>query len=149
MTVRVIDLPGHTHCSVGFFLEEHKLLLGTETLGGYFGQGNYCPSFLVSYEKTLESFDRAAELNPEHVMIPHYGVVHGEDVKNYLKDSKAATVATAEKVIEIFRNGGTEEDALSHFRYVVYNETIASVYPLDAFMLNSGIMVKLIQKELL
>ena len=38
---RVIALPGHTKCSVGYYLEENNLLLGVETLGVYFGNNTY------------------------------------------------------------------------------------------------------------
>ena len=39
----VIALPGHTKCSMGFYLRDHTLLLGSETLGVYFGNGTYLP----------------------------------------------------------------------------------------------------------
>ena len=52
MTFTVIGLPGHTRCSVGFYLAENKMLLGSETLGVYGGDGIVVPSCLVGYQMT-------------------------------------------------------------------------------------------------
>lgn len=73
----VVSLPGHTKCSIGFWLEEQRLLLGTETLGVYFGNGTCLPSFLVGYEMTLQSFRKAKALEAEQLLVPHYGLLRG------------------------------------------------------------------------
>lgn len=44
---RVLELPGHTKCSVGFYCPEEKLLLSSETLGVYDGRDRIVPAFLV------------------------------------------------------------------------------------------------------
>ena len=56
---------------------------------------------------------------------------------------------TAEHVVEIFENGGTSEDALKFFEANFYTDVIRPTYPIDAFLLNTSIMIELIKKELL
>ncbi len=145
---RVIELPGHTKCSVGFYLEEQKLLLGTETLGVYFGNGIYLPSYLVGYQMTMDSFRKVKNLEIEHILLPHYGVVHQNEARQYLKCSELVAVDTAQTILHMLRSGKTKEEILSHFTETVYTEQVRPTYPIDAFLLNTGIMVELIRKEL-
>ena len=148
MKFRVIGLPGHTKCSVGFYMEENRLLLGTETLGVYLGDGVYLPSYLVGYQMMLDSFAKARALDVESLLIPHYGVVSGEAARAFLDGSERAARATAQKICEIFASGGTKEDAFAWFKETIYIESVRLAYPIEAFKLNTGILIDLVYREL-
>ena len=148
MTFRVISLPGHTKCSIGFYHAESGLLLGTETLGVYFGGGAYLPSYLVGYRMTLDSFAGIKELDVRRLLIPHYGAVEQAEARAFLDGSERAAVDTAERIKEIFRSGGSKEDAFAYFRERFYIPRIRPTYPIDAFNLNTSILISLIEKEL-
>ena len=149
MNFKVINLPGHTKCSVGFYLEENKLLLNSETLGVYFGNETILPICLVGYGMSLDSFKRAKELDIENMLVPHYGLLNKEETVFFLENSEKVLRKTAEHVVEIFENGGTSEDALKFFEENFYTDVIRPTYPIDAFLLNTSIMIELIKKELL
>ena len=57
----VLALPGHTKCSVGFYLNDNKLLIGCETLGLYTGDNDVMPCFLVGYEMAKSSIKRVID----------------------------------------------------------------------------------------
>ena len=59
MEFTAVELPGHTKCSVGYYLAENQLLLASESLGVYIGDGVYLSSFLVGYQMTLDSIRKA------------------------------------------------------------------------------------------
>lgn len=145
----VIGLPGHTKCSIGFYLEENRLLLGTETLGVYVGKEPYLPSYLVGYELTLSSFRKVKALDIESILIPHYGIVSGEEAQRYLAQSERAAVETADIIKTSLQSGQSHEEILKLLTGRFYQEHVAPVYPLDAFELNTGIMIRLIEAELL
>ena len=148
MTFRVIALPGHTKCSVGFYDAQSRLLLGTETLGVYFGQDTYLPNFLVGYQMSLDSFARDRELDVQSVLIPHYGRVDGDEARAYLAGAEKATIDTAMSIREILAAGGSKEDAFAYFKERFYTERIRPAYPIDAFNLNTSILIDRIEKEL-
>ena len=148
MTFRVISLPGHTKCSIGFYMEEEGLLLGTETLGVYLGEGAYLPSYLVGYQMTMDSFARAQALDVRRLLIPHYGEMAGEEAQAYLRDSKKAAMDAAQRIREIFISGGSKEEAFAYFRETFYTECVRPTYPIEAFKLNTSILIDLIQREL-
>ena len=149
MTFEVVGLPGHTKCSVGFYMKENRLLLGTETLGVYLGDSVYLPSYLVGYQMTLNSFAKAATLDFDSLLIPHYGVVSGEAARTFLCSSERTARNTAEKICEIFARGGTKEDAFAWFKETIYVEKVRPADPIEAFNLNTSILIDLIHRELI
>jgi glyoxylase-like metal-dependent hydrolase (beta-lactamase superfamily II) len=73
MVFTAVDLPGHTRCSVAFYLESEKLLLSCESLGVFDGNSRVVPSFLVGYQMSLDSIIKAQALDVENAVAPHFG----------------------------------------------------------------------------
>ncbi len=148
MSFVAINLPGHTRCSVGYYLKSEKLLLSTESLGVYVGEGQVIPSYLVGYEMTLDSIKRTKELNIDKILVPHYGVLEKNEAREYLNTAYESAVTTAEEIVGIFKSGGTKEDAVNHFVQKFYKGKVKEIYPYDAMILNTNITVSLLEKEL-
>ncbi|MBO5926190.1 MAG: MBL fold metallo-hydrolase [Clostridia bacterium] len=149
MTFTVIALPGHTKCSVGFLLNENKMLLGSETLGVYTGTEKVLPSYLIGYQITLDSIEKVNGLGVKTALVPHFGLLSEEKTQEYLKNGKINAIKTAEEIVKILKSGGTDEDAVLHFMNKYYSGYAKEVYPIDAITLNTNIMVNLIKRELL
>jgi len=145
----VIALPGHTKCSVGYYLESEKLLLSSETIGVYDGEDIIIPSYLIGYETTLRSIEKAEKLAPENILLPHHGLLDREKTVFYLSNAKRSAAETAEEIKNILVSGGTKEDAFRFFKDKFYREHIKAIYPEDAMELNTSIMINLIEKELI
>lgn len=149
MVFTAVNLPGHTRCSVGFYLKKEKLFLGCETLGVFDGECEVVPSYLVGYKMSLDSVEKAKTLDIENILVPHYGLLTKEQTVTYLEKSYESTVETAEAIVDILRSGGTKEDAMEYFKNRFYHGSVKVTYPVDAMELNTGIMINLIEKELL
>ena len=149
MTFRVIALPGHTKCSVAYYLEEAKLLLSTETIGVFDGESTVVPSYLVGYDMTLKSIERARTIDIDKMLVPHMGVIDRDTAAFYLDEAKRSAEDTCREIITLLKNGKTHDDAVEYFKNKFYHGKIAEAYPIDAMMLNTNIMVSLIEKELM
>ena len=149
MVFRAVDLPGHTKCSVGYYLESEKLLLGTETLGVFDGGEIVYPSYLVGYQMALDSISKAESMDIENIVSPHYGLLPSGMTKKYLELCRKNAVQVAEAVVDILKNGGTHEEAEKYYRDTYYHGNVTIVYPEDAMALNTKIMVNLLERELL
>lgn len=147
LTFSVVALPGHTKCSVGYWLPEQKLLLSTETLGVYFGEGICLPSCLVGYQLALDSFRKAAQLDIKQLLLPHYGLLKDRSAPAYLEIAKRATRQTAEDIRRRLLSGRSREEIIAGLEAETYTDTVALTYPIDAFRLNTGIMIDLIRRE--
>ena len=148
MTFSVIALPGHTKDSIAFYLQEKKLLLGSETLGGYFGNDTYLPFFLVGYQMSLDAFEKVKKMDIDYMLLPHYGVVDKAETQRFLKNAEWTFRDTAEKIVTLYEAGKTEEDALAYYKERFYKDNVIPTYPVNAFLLNTSIMIALIKKEL-
>lgn len=144
----VVELPGHTKCSVGYYLPSEKLLLCSETLGVYDGGEIVFPSYLVGYHMALDSIAKVERLDIDNIILPHYGLLDREKTAFYLSLCRKSAVETAEGIMNILQNGGTYADGIRYFRKKFYHGNVPSIYPEDAMELNTEIMVKLLEKEM-
>lgn len=148
LEVEVLHLPGHTKCSVGFYCRDKKFLMGTESLG-VFGTGNVVmPSYLVGYKMVIDSIKRVTELPLEHILVPHWGVLSGDECRHYLKNAMDNAVNTANLILKGYKSGKNDSELVDDLRNLYYKDYIADIYPIKAFELNSKITVSLIKKEL-
>ena len=149
MEFTAVALPGHTKCSIGYYLKENKLLLGSETLGVYGGEGIVIPSYLVGVDMALRSIEKAESLDIETILCPHYGLLNREQTKTYLSLCRKNAIEVAEKIKEIIESGQSDEVAVKYFMDTYYHGYIKEIYPIDAITLNTNIMVRLVKRELL
>ena len=148
MRFTAVELPGHTKCSVGYYLAENRLLLASESLGVYIGSGVYLPSFLVGYQMTLDSIRKAGGMDIDQMLIPHYGVVSGEEAGDYLSNGEQTARRTAQMILEQLKDGKGTEEILEYLTEVLYTDQVKPAYPYAAFRMNTEIMIRLVQREL-
>lgn len=148
MTFTVINLPGHTKCSIGFYLNEKKFLLGSETIGVYFGGDSFLPFYLVGYKMTLDSFAKVKQLELDSMLLPHHGVIDKEQTPIFIEKFEKCVVDIAEKIKSILESGGSTQDVLDYYEKTYYTDNVKPTYPIDAFHLNTSIMIELVKKEL-
>ena len=148
MRFAAVELPGHTKCSVGYYLAENRLLLASETLGVYCGAGIYLPSFLVGYQMSLDSIRKAQELEIDQLLIPHYGVVSGGEARDYMENGLRTAQQSAQMILEQLTHGKTTEEILAYMTDLLYTEQVKVGYPYAAFRMNSEIMINQVRKEL-
>lgn len=149
LTFEVLNLPGHTKCSVGYYCKEKKLLLSSETLGVYDGNWNIFPSYLVGYQMSLDAIDRVSKYDIEYLLSPHMGILSAEETKFFLSNMRNASVSMAEAVVQMVKAGKTTEDVIDYFKELFWNGSTKELYPLAALRMNVTIMTNLIKKEVM
>lgn len=142
-----INLPGHTKCSIGYYCPEKKLLLSCETIGVFNGSNDVVPSYLVGYEMTISSIEKAQKLDIKNILVPHFGLLDKEETEFYLKKAKESAVSTASEIVDMLKEGKDKEDIIQFFKDKFYYGYIKKIYPIDAMELNTGIMIDLLKRE--
>ena len=148
MEFTVVALPGHTKCSVGFYLASEKLLIACETLGVYDGDKTIMPSYLVGVQMALDSIEKAKKLDIAYILAPHFGILNAEQSAFYFENMEKSARETAEELVDILKNGSKEE-AFAHYEKKFYHGKIKEGYPRGAMELNAGIIIGLIEREFL
>ena len=147
-TFTVLHLPGHTRCSVGYWCEEYRLLLASETLGVPASEDVISPTYLVGYQMTLDSIDRVAALSPEHIVVPHNGCVIGKDAcADFLTKARHWAVEAHDRIHAAHGAGETDAACIEILRRLFYTPKTALVQPVKAFELNASYMIPMLLKE--
>lgn len=149
LTFKAIHLPGHTKCSFGYYLEQNKLLLGSETIGVFAGHFPVVPSYLIGYDITMQSIGKLKNLDIKNILAPHFGILDEETTQKYLIDSEKSARDTAKGILDILKKGGDIAQVIAYFKEKFYHGYVKEIYPVDAMELNTSIMADLIKKELL
>ena len=147
ITFRVLNLPGHTRCSVAYYCEEQELLLSCETLGVYNGESKITPSVLVGCDCTLESIKRVSELKIKNILAPHVGLLSEEKTRFFLENMKPATENAIKLIADCIKEGLSNEAIFEIYSETYRNDFNDEAYPIDAARLNTHIMTELIRKE--
>ena len=148
MRFEAVELPGHTKCSVGYYLAENQLLLATETLGVYCGEGTFLPSFLVGCQMSLDSIQKAAKLKLQQMLFPHYGIISGQELQDCLVMGQQCIHQVCRLILELLTSGKTTEEILEYLTELFYTDRVKPIYPYDAYRMNTEIMINLVRKEL-
>ena len=108
-TMKFIDAPGHSPCSLAVHLPERDALLVSDSLGFYLGPGNNFPIFFYNYHSYLDTIWRLYRLGASTVAAAHEYIFSGKDaVDCFTVAAEAAGMFRG--FVESFR--GSEEEAV-------------------------------------
>ena len=147
MHLNVLELPGHTRCSIGFYAEAEKLLLGCETLGVPIGPRLVMPCCLVSYGDSLRALERVAKLDIQSLLLPHTGLLQGDACRQFLTDSRYWLEEAHRRIREANAAGKSEADLIQLFKDLFYTELARQKQPEKAFDLNASYTIPLMLNE--
>ncbi len=145
--VEVVLLPGHTRDSVAYYFKDEKMLLGTETLGMYVKDGLVMPSFLVGYKMSLDSITKAKSFNLNYYVIPHWGLLEGDDISLFLDESYKSHIYGRDLIVNAFNEGKTMNEIVKAFENEFYTPDVRIMYPPAAFVENVTIQIPLVLRE--
>ncbi len=148
MDFRVLNMPGHTKCSVAFYCEQLSLLLSCETTGVYDGDKAILPSYLVSYKCSLDAIDRMNSLKIERLVAPHLGLLDEGQTQFFLSNARRCAEEACDFFAERLRSGKTDQEIVEDFKQKYYRGYVREIYPIPAMTLNTTIMAGLIRREL-
>lgn len=149
MKFEVLDLPGHTKCSIGFYSRENGFFLSSETLGVYDGKSVILPSYLVSYSSSIKSIDKVSKLKIKNILMPHLGMLNQEQTDFFLNNMKSDSEKIAQDILKSILLGKTNNEIVDKFKQKYWHDYIKEIYPEAALELNTNIMIELIRNELM
>jgi glyoxylase-like metal-dependent hydrolase (beta-lactamase superfamily II) len=141
VSIRVMETPGHTKCSVSYYFPEDDLLILSETTGVKTEEGSVIPAFIVSYKAALDAIARAEETAPRRILIPHSGAAEGADVTDYLKDVRDATQTAIDLVLTEHRRGKSLEEIFTVYMAEFHMGPGREYQPEEAFAINTRAMI--------
>ena len=146
-TVQVIGLPGHTRDCVGYYLKEKQILFAPETLGVPGNDDTVVPSYLVGYQMTLDSIEKAGRLPLRELFAPHAGMLYDEAIPQFFQQALKGCRVARDMILHAHGRGATLDEQVEGFRQRFYPTCAPGLYPEKAFQTNVRIQIPLILKE--
>ncbi|GMO57830.1 MAG: MBL fold metallo-hydrolase [Treponemataceae bacterium] len=148
VTVRVIAMPGHTRCCLGYYFEEIDLLVTTETSGVYIF-GKFYPTYVISYKQSLAAIEKIEEISPAYILSPHYGVIKGDEAKRYAGNARITAQESAQFILTRHNEGKSEDEILEDYTDRYYNRDLkdTGIQSEEAFLINSKVMITRVIEE--
>jgi glyoxylase-like metal-dependent hydrolase (beta-lactamase superfamily II) len=145
--LEVVEAPGHTTCSIAFYVPEEKMLISCETMGVYAGEDLVAPCFLVGCEMSLDFIKRTQKMDIDKILVPHYGIMTGEQCHTFLTNALISNENLYNLIVEDHRKGKTIDEIIEHYKSIFYNDEAKKIQPLQAFELNASYLVPMVIKE--
>jgi glyoxylase-like metal-dependent hydrolase (beta-lactamase superfamily II) len=73
--IQVLETPGHTTCSLSYYILPEKILLASESTGILIEPELVHTAILKSYRDSLASGEKMKNLQANTIILPHYGVL--------------------------------------------------------------------------
>jgi glyoxylase-like metal-dependent hydrolase (beta-lactamase superfamily II) len=140
--IRVVATPGHTRDSLSFYIPDLELLLPGEAMGVPDLKGRILPEFLRSYPEYEESLKKLLELPVSILGLPHYGVLVGEEVRDYFSRVLSETQSFRDQILSALKKNGWEiSRALMELDSALYDPQ-AIAQPRKPFLINLEAMIR-------
>ena len=147
LTVRAIWAPGHTKCSIAFYIPEQHLLFPSETPGlpaaGY--DTTIEPNFLTSYVSAMDSIRKLRKLDVRAVIPAHNPYQDGIPAQTFLSRAAAFTELSRDFILGMHINGMSQEEILKVYSSV-YSRQIGN-QPMKAFLVNAEAAIRTVIRE--
>ena len=148
LKLRVVEMPGHTKCSIGFAEDSEKLLVGCETLGVCVPpEGDVVPCFLVSYKDSIAALQRALEFAPEHLILTPFGLMGKEKAVTVLRTALKRAEELKDFIVSGHTAGKKQNAIVDELKARMYTKEYSGFQPEGAFMINTEHMVAMVIRE--
>jgi glyoxylase-like metal-dependent hydrolase (beta-lactamase superfamily II) len=105
VSIQILEVPGHSSCSIAAYVPDEKALFASDSLGVHYPQFIFAAgnSNFDLYEKSLR---RLAGLEVEAVLLEHFGAALGAEARSLLPKSVKAAEEARTEIERTFRRTG-------------------------------------------
>jgi len=121
LTVRVLETPGHSSCSLSVYCPEIKALFPSDG-GGIPFEDIIAPAGNSDYTKYQQSLEKLSALPVDIFCADHYGYVTGEEANAYIRNSMKSAKKHRAQMEAIYRRTGSVEETVQEIVEGVYKE---------------------------
>lgn len=142
MTFQVLETPGHTDCSISYYLLEKGILFLSETMGCLTPDGDIMLAMLKGYGQTVRSIEKGRQLMPDCIIAPHYGKVSDSLIKNYWNSVKEKADEYRTFILDRYQSGLSEDMIYEAYKSEYWHNITKNQQPLEAFEINGRLIIK-------
>jgi glyoxylase-like metal-dependent hydrolase (beta-lactamase superfamily II) len=147
--LKVFETPGHTRCSLSYYLLPDKIMFPGDTIGVVEKNGSIKPLFLSSYKSYIDSLNKLKAQAIEVMCFAHNRVIRGEERIERFLEKAVQSARNLKKLILDKLNSSHQYNHESLAREILDEQfTLPTVMgPEEALMINVIAMIKVIIRE--
>ena len=144
--LEVMNVPGHSSCSLAVYMPEEKALFASDAGGIPFGD-NVFTAANSNFDQYMVSLDKMSGYDVDIHLAEHYGARTGTDGREFLKKAKASAIETR-KILEA-SYARTRDIALStgEITHMLMADSPVDFFPQEVIALVVGQMLAYIAKQ--
>jgi glyoxylase-like metal-dependent hydrolase (beta-lactamase superfamily II) len=147
LTMRVLEVPGHSSCSIAVYVPGLKALFASDAGGIPFGNTVFTAanSNFDQYQQSLEKMSRC---DVEVHCAEHYGAYTGEEGRSFMKRSIESARETRAMLEESYRRWGDLKRSVEEITSLVVESAPDYFLPREVIAMVVGQMMGFIEKKM-
>jgi len=141
------ETPGHTSCSMSFFLRPNDILLASESTGILLEPGIVHTAILKSHKASLASGEKMRDLNPKVIVLPHYGVLPSHVNQLYWDWFFNSSREKMDFIKKMDQDGLSREEMLERYIEKYWDDNREQEQPKEAFLVNARSIITVLLEE--
>lgn len=146
LSLKILDVPGHSSCSIAAYLPEDKALFASDAAGIPAGDRIFTAAN-SNFDLYQQSLEKLAALDIHVLLAEHQGAVVGNDARSYIQRSIDAAARVRKWVENSFQNTRDEKQSTEAMTDFLMKEYALDFLPRDIFTIVVGQMVHFIAKQ--
>lgn len=145
--IQVYETPGHTRCSISYYLLPEKVLFAGDAVGILEKSGGIRPLFLSSYRQYEASLKKLQGMNAEFLALPHNRFLRGsKKVSDFLARSLEATIHFKDKLLSYLKESDDFEKIAGRI-LSTESRALTAIGPPEAIKINLMAMIRAAKRE--
>ena len=146
LTLRFLEVPGHSSCSMAVYMPEIKALSASDAGGIPYGD-NIFTSANSNFDLYQSSLQKMAALEVETYLAEHYGASVGEQARTYIVRSIESAGQTREVLENVYNRVKDQQKAAEEVTDFFMNHAAGYFLPREVMSMVAGQMVRFIANK--
>jgi glyoxylase-like metal-dependent hydrolase (beta-lactamase superfamily II) len=137
LSVKTLETPGHTRDSLSFLIPELELLAVSETTGFMTPDGTVYPTYLTSYNDTINSIEKCRKTPYKYLSFPHKGIAEEKETNGFFDRALEAAADCRDFILGMNEKKLDQETMFEMFLKKYGSEKLFAYQPRNAFIVNA------------
>ncbi len=142
----VMEVPGHSSCSIALYMPQEKALFASDSTGIPFGNDVFTAAN-SNFDLYQQSLNRLAQLDIDLHLAEHFGARTGEDARKFMQRSLESAQETRDILEESISRTGDIEQSTAEITQLLEEKTPQDFLPREVISIVVGQMLKYIGKQ--
>jgi glyoxylase-like metal-dependent hydrolase (beta-lactamase superfamily II) len=144
--LEIMEVPGHSSCSIAVYMPEEKALFASDAGGIPFGNDVFTAAN-SNFDQYLASLDKMSAKDVDIHLAEHYGARTGTDGREFLKKAKTSAVASRKILEASYARTRDVEQSTQEITHMLMAESPVDFFPQEVIALVVGQMLTYIAKQ--